>query len=192
MCSAYVAGTLIVADLGTVPVAANSLAITAESLCYMPGYGIGAAATAIIGQSIGAERFDLTKSFARVSIALGMILMGLMGLLMYISAPAVFSMLTSSAEVAELGTKVLRIELFAEPMYAASICCAGVFRGAGDTLASSIMNLLSMWCVRIVPAIFLVPALGLSGYWIAMAGELCFRGVIFLIRMFRGRWIRSL
>ena len=54
MCSAYVAGTKIVAGLGTVAVAANSLAITAESLCYMPGYGIGAAATAIIGQTIGA------------------------------------------------------------------------------------------------------------------------------------------
>lgn len=189
---AYLAGTMIVAQLGTVPVAANSLAITAESLCYMPGYGIGAAATAIIGQSIGAKRYDLTRSFARVSVYLGMIMMGLTGLLMYIAAPAVFTLLTSSAEAAALGTKVLRIELFAEPLYAASICCAGVFRGAGDTLTPSVMNLLSMWCVRIVPAIFLVPRLGLSGYWIAMAAELCFRGIIFLIRMYRGRWLKTL
>ena len=192
MCSAYVAGTLIVAKLGTVPVAANSLAITAESLCYMPGYGIGAAATAIIGQSIGAERYDLTRSFARVSVAVGMIIMGMMGALMYLCAPLVFSMLTSSSEVAALGTRVLRIELFAEPLYGASICCAGVFRGAGDTLASSIMNLLSMWCVRIIPAFFLVPVMGLQGYWMAMAGELCFRGIIFLVRMRRGKWIKSI
>ncbi|MBQ6388830.1 MAG: MATE family efflux transporter [Mogibacterium sp.] len=192
MCSAYVAGTLIVARLGTVPVAANSLAITAESLCYMPGYGIGAAATAIIGQSIGAQRYDLTRSFARVSVALGMIMMGIMGALMYLCAPHVFSLLTSSAEVAVLGTAVLRIELFAEPLYGASICCAGVFRGAGDTLTPSVMNLLSMWCVRIIPAIFLVPVMGLRGYWTAMAVELCFRGIIFLIRMSRGKWIREL
>lgn len=192
ICSAYIAGTIIVARLGTVPVAANSLAITAESLCYMPGYGIGAAATAIIGQSIGAKRHDLTKSFARVSVGLGMITMGLMGVLMYISAPEVFSLLTSSSEVAELGTKVLRIELFAEPLYGASICCAGVFRGAGDTLASSIMNLVSMWCVRIIPAIFLVPVLGLTGYWIAMMVELCFRGTIFLIRMRWGKWMTAI
>ncbi len=192
MCSAYIAGTVIVAQLGTVAVAANSLAITAESLCYMPGYGIGAAAAAIIGQSIGAGRQDLTRSFARVSVALGMVLMGLTAILMYLGAPYVFSALTSSGEVAKLGTDVLRMELFAEPMYAASICCAGVFRGAGDTLASSIMNLLSMWCVRIIPAIFLVPVLGLHGYWIAMAGELVFRGIIFLVRMFRGKWIDAL
>jgi putative MATE family efflux protein len=190
MCSAYVAGTKIVAGLGTVAVAANSLAITAESLCYMPGYGIGAAATAIIGQTIGAGRHDLTKSFSRVSVYLGMLLMGLTGGVMYFCAPFVFSMLTSSAEVAALGTEVLRIELVAEPLYGASICCAGVFRGAGDTLRPSVMNLISMWCVRITAALFLVPRMGLHGYWTAMAAELCFRGTIFLIRLYRGRWMK--
>ncbi|MBQ4303648.1 MAG: MATE family efflux transporter, partial [Lachnospiraceae bacterium] len=97
MCSAYVAGTKIVAGLGTVAVAAHSLAITAESLCYMPGYGIGAAATAIIGQTIGADRRDLTKSFSRVSVYLGMAMMGLTGVIMYFAAPFVFSILTVSS-----------------------------------------------------------------------------------------------
>ena len=191
MCSAYVAGTKIVAGLGTVAVAANSLAITAESLCYMPGYGIGAAATAIIGQTIGAGRSDLTKSFSRVSVYLGMILMGFTAVLMYLGAPFVFSMLTSSVEVAALGTEVLRLELIAEPLYGASICCAGVFRGAGDTLRPSVMNLVSMWCVRIMLALVLVPRMGLRGYWTAMALELCFRGLIFLIRLYRGKWMKK-
>ena len=191
MCSAYVAGTKIVAGLGTVAVAANSLAITAESLCYMPGYGIGAAATAIIGQTIGAGRSDLTKSFSRVSVYLGMILMGFTAVLMYLGAPFVFSMLTSSVEVAALGTEVLRLELIAEPLYGASICCAGVFRGAGDTLRPSVMNLVSMWCVRIMLALVLVPRMGLHGYWTAMALELCFRGLIFLIRLYRGKWMKK-
>ena len=179
------------ATLGTVAVAAHSLAITAESLCYMPGYGIGAAATAIIGQTIGAGRFDLTKSFSRVSVYLGMTFMGLTGTIMYLGAPFVFSMLTSSAEAAALGTEVLRLELIAEPLYGASICCAGVFRGAGDTLRPSIMNLVSMWCVRITLALFLVPRLGLQGFWTAMALELCFRGLIFLVRLYRGKWMKK-
>ena len=188
MCGAYVMGTIIVSPLGTISVAANSLAITAESLCYMPGYGIGTAAAAIIGQSIGADRKDLTKSFSRLSVYLGMAFMALMGVIMYLLAPVIFEIMTSSGEVAHLGTKVLRMELFAEPLYAASICCAGVFRGAGDTLVPSMMNLVSMWAVRIVPAIFLVPAMGLTGYWLAMTIELCFRGIIFLIRLYNGKW----
>jgi putative MATE family efflux protein len=191
MCSAYVAGTKIVAGLGTVAVAAHSLAITAESLCYMPGYGIGAAATAIIGQTIGADRRDLTKSFSRVSVYLGMAMMGLTGVIMYLAAPLVFSLLTVSREAAALGTRVLRIELISEPLYGASICCAGVFRGAGDTLRPSIMNLFSMWCVRIGLAMVLVPRMGLPGFWTAMAAELCFRGAIFLVRLYRGRWMKK-
>ena len=191
MCGAYVAGTRIVAGLGTVAVAANSLAITAESLCYMPAYGIGAAATAIVGQTIGAGKRDLTKSFSRISVYLGMLLMAAMGVIMYICAPFVFSVLTTSRETAELGTMVLRAELFAEPLYGASICCAGVFRGAGDTLRPSIMNLVSMWCVRILPAVFMVPRVGLMGYWVCMAVELCFRGIVFLARLFRGKWMKK-
>lgn len=190
LCSAYVAGTLLIAPLGTVAVAANSLAVTAESLCYMPGYGIGSASTAIIGQTLGAERLDLTRSFSRLTVLLGMVLMGFTGMVMYGIAPVVFQFLTTDGTVAALGTQMLRIELFAEPLYGASICCAGVFRGAGDTLFPSIMNLVSMWGVRILLAFFLIPVFGLKGYWIAMTVELCFRGLIFLFRLKYGRWMK--
>lgn len=191
MCSAYVAGTKIIASLGTVAIAAHSLAVTAESLCYMPGYGIGSAATAIIGQTIGADRKDLTKSFSRVSVYIGMAMMGLTAVFMYLFAPIAFKLLTSDPSVAALGTKVLRLELIAEPLYGASICCAGVFRGAGDTLMPSIMNLVSMWGVRIVLAAVLVPSMGLMGFWLAMAIELCFRGIVFLIRLYSGTWMKK-
>ncbi len=191
MCGAYVAGTKIISPLGTAAVAANSLAVTAESLCYMPGYGVGSAATAIIGQSIGAKRKDLTKSFSRLSVVLGMVLMGVMGFIMYIGAPLAFSILTRDANVAKLGITVLRTELIAEPLYGASIVCAGVFRGAGDTFVPSLLNLLSMWGVRIVLAWLLVPQIGLQGYWLAMTIELCFRGIIFIVRLIHGQWMKK-
>ena len=191
MCSAYIAATKIVAGIGTNAVAANSLAITAESLCYMPGYGIAVAATTIIGQTIGANRRDLTKSFSRVIVILGMTLMGAAAVFMFIMSPVIFSLLTSDPQVAKLGTQVLRMELIAEPFYGASFCCAGIFRGAGDTFIPSMMNLCSMWGVRIILAFFLVPRLGLQGYWLAMTIELYFRGTIFLIRLLRGSWYRK-
>ena len=40
LCGAQIFLTVIVAPLGTFAIAANAFAITAESLCYMPGYGI--------------------------------------------------------------------------------------------------------------------------------------------------------
>ncbi len=51
LCGAQIASTRIIAPLGTVSIAANSFAVTAESLCYMPGYGIGNAATTVIDKA---------------------------------------------------------------------------------------------------------------------------------------------
>lgn len=191
MCSAYVAATLIVAPLGTVSVAANSLAVTAESFCYMPGYGIGSAATTLVGQSLGAKRTDIARRFARTAVLLGVIMMSCTAVIMFFIAPFMFSVLTPSEEVRILGTQVLRIEAFAEPLYAASIVCAGALRGAGDTFVPSILNLISMWGVRITLSLILVPYFGLHGVWIAMCVELCVRGILFLIRLFREKWLQK-
>lgn len=186
---AQIAGTKIVSPLGTTAVAANSLAVTAEGFCYMPGYGMAAAATTLVGQSMGAERRDQAKRFAWLSVALGVGVMTCTGILMYIAAPWIFSMLTPDAGVRTLGAQVLRIEAFAEPLFAASIVAAGALRGAGDTLVPSVMELGSMWGVRITLAMLLVGPFGLHGVWMAMCTELCVRGLLFLVRMYRGKWL---
>ena len=192
MCGAQIMSTVIVAPLGTIAIAANSFAITAESLCYMPGYGIADAATTLVGQSIGARRKDLTWRFAKITVFMGMAVMAVMGAVMYIAAPAIMGIMTPVPEVTALGASVLRIEAFAEPMYAASIVAYGIFVGAGSTLVPCIMNLGSMWAVRLSIAAILAPSLGLKGVWIAMCIELCFRGLIFLIRLFRKNWLEKI
>lgn len=190
MTGAQVVGTTIVAPLGKLSIAANSFGISAESLCYMPGYGIADAAQTLVGQSLGAGRKNLMRNFAKVSVTLGMVVMGLMGALMYAAAPAMMAMLTPDVAIQALGVEALRIEAFAEPMFAASIVCYGVFVGAGDTLVPSVMNLTSIWAVRLTLAWWLAPTYGLAGVWTAMCIELCFRGVIFLARLRFGNWAK--
>lgn len=192
MGSAQVVSTLIVAPLGTMAIAAHSLGIIVESLCYMPGYGIAEAATTLVGQSFGAGQRALTRSFARMSAGLGMLVMTFMGVLMFVFASELMSLMTPVDEIIRLGTECLRIEAFAEPMFAAAIVCNGVFIGVGDTLKPAIMSLLSMWGVRLTLAALLATTYGLPGVWTAMAIELTFRGCIFLLRMFRGGWLRKI
>lgn len=183
MCSAYVMTTIIIAPLGTFAIAANSFGIIIESLCYMPGYGIADAATTLVGQSMGAGRHELMKRFALLSVGLGVTVMAVMGVVMYVGAPTAMAMMTPAEEVRRLGVEVLRIEAFAEPMFAAAIVSYGVFVGAAKTLVPSIMNLISIWGVRISLAAMLAPSMGLRGVWIAMCIELCFRGLIFLVKL---------
>ena len=187
---AQILTTIIVAPLGTAAIAANAFAITAEALCYMPGYGISEAATALVGQSIGAGRRRLTRSFANISVGTGMLIMTVMAVVMYVFAPLMMSFFTPDDTVRLLGVTALRTEAFAEPMFAAAIVTYGVFVGAGDTLVPSCMNLFSIWAVRLTLAALLAPSLGLHGVWIAMCVELCFRGAIFLLRLWQGKWIK--
>ena len=190
MCGAQILVTVIVAPLGTVAIAANAFAITAESLCYMPGYGIGEAATTLIGQSVGARRPGMARRFAYITVYSGMAVMSLMGLVMYVGAPQMMEFFTPDVRVHDLGVEILRIEAWAEPMFAAAIVSYGAFVGAGDTLIPSCMNLGSIWAVRLTLAALLAPVYGLRGVWIAMCIELCFRGAIFLWRLYSGAWLR--
>ena len=191
MSGAQIVSTMIVAPLGNIAIAAHSFAITAESLCYMPGYGIGDAATTLVGQTHGAGRIDLCKNFAYMTVGLGMLVMALMGVIMYVFAPEMIGVLSPVEAIRELGTTCLRIEAFAEPFFAASIVTYCVCVGAGDTFKPAAINLGTMWLVRLTLAYGLSQSYGLEGVWIAMATELTFRGVLFLVRLFRGSWMKS-
>lgn len=190
--AAQIVITMIVAPLGACAIAANAFAVTAEGICYMPGFGISDAATTLVGQSLGAGKKKLASRFAWITVAMGMTVMGVMGALMYAAAPLIIGIMTPDREIVDLGVMALRIEAFAEPMFAASIVAYGVFIGAGDTLMPACMNLASMWGVRITLAALLAPTMGLRGVWLAMCIELCFRGLIFIIRLNTPKWQNKL
>lgn len=183
MNSAQIRITTIVAPLGAISIAANSFAISAEAFCYMPAYGVAIAATTLIGQSIGANRKKLAGRFGYFVTGIGMIAMVGMGVLLYVLAPWMMRLLSPDPAIQALGTEVLRIEAFAEPLFAASIVIGGVFRGAGKTLGPTVMNLISMWAIRIPLATYFAPKIGLRGVWIAMCAELMIRGILFLVML---------
>ena len=191
LCGASIVITGIVAPLGSIALAANSFAVTAESLCYMPGYGIADAATTLVGQGLGAGRKKLTQSFAWIAVLSGMVIMGVLAVLMYAFAPQLMSIMSPVGAVVEQGARCLRIEAFAEPLFAASIIGYGVLVGAGKTLVPCGINLVSMWIVRLGLSVIMVKTMGLYGVWIAMAIELCFRGVVYTIYLASKKWLNT-
>ena len=114
--------------------------------------------------------------------------MTLAGILMYFICPGIFRMLTPDLQVQTLASLALRIELFAEPFYAASIVASGALRGAGDSLIPCLLNLASIWGVRLTVSVALVGRWGLPGVWFAMCLELCVRGILLVYRQQRFRW----
>lgn len=180
--TSYIAMTRIVSSLGTLSIASHSFAITAESLCYMPAFGFASAASALIGQCIGANRIELSRQIAwRITrITVGM--MFVCGIVMFIFSRQLIAMLSLDPKVIEIGSNLLKMEAFAEPLYGASIAITGILRGKGDTLWPACLNLISIWGVRITLAWILSVPYGLYGVWVAMVLELNVRGLLFLLR----------
>ena len=183
--------TSIVAPLGTAAIAANSFGITAESLCYTPGYGVGDAGTTLVGQSLGAGRKKLALSFARICVVVGMLIMGILGAVMWLFAPEMMALFTPDETVRQLGVMALRTEAWAEPMFGAAIVCYCVCVGAGYTKLPAAINFGSIWLVRLTLSAILAPHYGLFGVWLAMCIELCVRGLAFLVVFVRGKWLKS-
>ncbi len=169
--SAQVLLVRIVSGLGTTAIAANSLGVSAESLCYMAGYGVQDASLAMVGQAVGAHRRDMAKSIAWLCTGMGMAIMALTGVGLYVFAPALMGIFTADAAVIALGAQVLRIEAFAEPMFGASIVASGAMQGAGDSTGCFVLNLVSMWGIRLTLAVLLAPRFGLVGVWFAMCAS---------------------
>jgi Na+-driven multidrug efflux pump len=181
--------TAVITGIGTVAVAANHLAVTAESISYLPASGVAVAGTTLVGQTMGAGRKDLARRFARMVSWMGIAIMTLGGAVLFAFAPQLIMIFSKDPEVISLGAQVLRIVAFAEPLFGASIVASGALRGAGDSKGPFYISLATMWGVRITLSLLLAGQLGLVGVWLAMAAELCARGLIFMVRLYRGKWL---
>ncbi len=180
----------IVASLGTTAFAAHHLAIVAESISYMPGFGFSMAATTLVGQGLGAKDPELAEKCGRETWRLGGIVMSFMGVLFFVFPHYFMNFLTNEPEVISLGIMCLRIVAIAQPPFAMAIILSGAIRGAGDTKFPMYASILGIWIIRLSLAMFLgiFLGLGLLGVWVAMAIDLYFRGFLFYFRFSSGYW----
>lgn len=189
-CLGQVVFTSLVTRLGTIALATHSIAITAEQACYIPGYGMQAAASTLAGNSLGENNADKFRQVTKLITAIAVVLMTITGLCLFLFPGFMMSIFTSDAEVINGGIRVLRIVAVSEPVFAALIILEGIFNGIGDTKAPFFFSILSMWGVRIAGTclcLFLLDA-GLEGVWICMVCDNVTRCVLLASRFFRGSW----
>ncbi|MBN2859441.1 MAG: MATE family efflux transporter [Sphaerochaetaceae bacterium] len=183
--------TGLASSLGTASLAAHHLAITAESITFMPVSGFSLAAATLVAQSLGAGKKEMARDFARRVLTGGILLMSLAGVLLYIFSYHLLGLFTPDEQVIRLGGKVLRIEAFAQPFFAMSIVISGILRGAGDTRWPFIYSVIGMWGVRLFPAFIFVTFFdgSLMVLWVCMVGDLVVRGLLNFYRYRTGSWI---
>ena len=183
--------TALATGLGNVALAAHQMANTAESMCFLPTFGFSVASMTLVAQSIGAGDEELAKTYAKLSIKYGVLIMLVSATLMFIFAPQLIGLLIKDSAVIGLGAMVLRIQAFAEPCLAITNISSGIFKGTGDTKWPFYIAVIGMWIVRIIPAAILIKVfnVGLVGIWIPMALDWLVRASISLYRFKGDKWL---
>lgn len=177
-------------SLGTVAVTAHSTALTAESAFYIPGYGMKAAASALMGQAYGAKDARRMKSLGRLFLIIEILLMCITGTTLFLAAGSIMKLFSNDAKVIELGTTVLKMVAVSEPVYGVAIILEGMFFGVGDTLYPSIYEAACMWGVRIIGTFVTVKLMGmdLPAAWGCMIAHNTALAMCMIYRYTRGRW----
>jgi putative MATE family efflux protein len=194
VCLGQVAFTALITSLGTIPLAAHSIAITAEQAFYMPGSGFQAAATTLSGQALGAGDKDKIKKIIGVSGRISVIVLACTGFLLFLFPNYIMSIFTPDQEVIQRGAEVLRLVSISEPFFGLTMVLEGAFNGVGDTKSSFYIALVSMWLLRILPTWICVHFLhlGLIAVWCCMVLDVISRALLLLIRYLKGNWLKNL
>lgn len=180
----------VIASLGTAAFAAHQISLNAESISYMPGFGIAVAATTIVGQNLGAENPEGAEKGTVEAWKIGLMIMGFMGLIFLIFPEKLISLYTADQEIIYRASLNLRIIAFSQISMGTHFIFAGALRGAGDTKAVFYSTAISTWIFRLLLGYILVHPLGLGlvGAWSAMVIDWTVRGIYVFYRFRQGKW----
>ncbi len=182
-CLGYVVFAGMVSGMGTTIFAAHSIAVTAETIFYVPGYGLRTAATALTGAAIGEKSPEKFSAYCRISVLLTVGIMFLSGILLYFIARPLMSLFTPSERVIELGAQMLRLVAFTEPFFGLYVVLEGIYYGMGRTREAFLIESFCMWGVRIFFTFLCVRVwhLGLLQVWYCMIADNIIKALLFLI-----------
>ena len=184
-CLGYIVFASMVSGMGTTIFAAHSIAITAEEIVYIPGYGLRAATSTLVGNALGEGNVPKLKATQRVAILMTILIMVVNGTLLYIFAYPLMQLFTNSVNVAMIGSQMLKLVSFSEPFFGLMIVLEGISYGMGEVKHVFACESVSMWGVRILCAFICVKifGLGLTAVWLCMiADNICKAVLLFIFR----------
>lgn len=182
-CTGYIAFAGMVAGMGTTIFAAHSIAVSAEQIVYIPGYGLRAATSTLIGNALGEGDIPKMKATQKTAVLLTLGIMAVNGTLLFIFAHPFMRIFTSSAEAALIGSRMLKLVSFSEPFFGLMIVLEGISYGMGRTKHVFACEAASMWGVRILFTFICVKilGLGLTAVWLCMIADNVVKSVLLWI-----------
>ncbi len=171
----------------TSTLAAHHVAISLASFTFMMPLGIGAAAAVLVGQAIGRDDAPAARRAASAALSAGLVVSSVTSII-FLSMPE----LLASAYVSEAGVVALAATLIPlagvfQLFDGLQAVAGGALRGAADTRAAMIANILGFWAVGLPLGLFLAFRLGLGpiGLWWGLVAGLGAVAAVLLLRLAR-------
>ena len=180
----------IISSLGPVSLAAHQIAISVESISFMPGWGLATAAATITGQCLGAQKPDLAEKGIRRTMRLSLIIMCTIGIAFALWGQQIVTIFGSTPEVLRLAGTAVRIAALEQASIAIVMVLNGTLRGAGDTRTPMLVTAFGvlLFRVAVVYLFAIVFGWGLAGVWLGTAVDWAGRAALVYVLFRRGKW----
>jgi multidrug resistance protein, MATE family len=180
-----------VIQLGATDYAANITINTVESIGTLPAFGFSVAATALVGQALGAHSPRLAARSTMAALWPCLAVTAALGLLALAMPQALLGLFVADPAVLHAGALAMRLSLIILPASGATFIFNGALRGAGDTKFPVIVRAAGSWGLRVPLAALLIPLLGLPGGRLAMVFDYCAQAALAYWRFRSGRWRKT-
>jgi putative MATE family efflux protein len=175
---------------GATAVAAHTVGLQLESFARMPAFAIAVAATALVGQRLGADDPVGAERAGWSSLGVGVILLTALAALLFVLARPVAGLFTDDPAVVALTVRYLRILALAQPLFLAAVVTAGALRAGGDTTYPMWISFFSGWVVLLPLAYYLAVhlQLGPAAAWLMLGANYAVSALLGILRFRGGRW----
>lgn len=186
----FLAYAAIVARLGTTEYATHLICMNILSLSFCFGDGLSIAASALVGQNMGAKRPDLSIVYGKTGQRLAFMISTVIFFVFLLGRSFLVSLYSSDTEVIVLGAYVMILAALGTHAQTSQVVLSGCLRGAGDTVYVAITSFVSVALIRPALTWLLCFPLGfgLYGAWIALLIDQTFRLIFSLKRFSSGKW----
>ncbi len=172
---------LAIFELPESDMAAHRVAITLQSLAFMPAAGFYAAAGSVSARTIGARRPDLARRSAWLCVKIGLLAMIPVVIIFFAFAGPLAAFFSSEEESVYLTAAVcLRIGAFEVPFLMLTESLRGTLRGAGETRWPVLVTVVGTWCIRVPLSWILAIGVGwgLRGIWYTTVIDWILRSIL--------------
>lgn len=181
---------LISINLGAIAYASHTVALTVESLSFMPGVGFAIATTSLVGQLLGAKKPAEAERVGWEAFKMAGLTMGIFGLIFFFFSETMVRLFTNDPQVVPIAAMVIKIAAIEQPLMALEFVLAGALRGAGDTKWAMYISLIGNWFVRIpfLALVIYILDLGIIAIWVVFVIDWLIRSAIAVVRFKSGKW----